>query len=143
MQRVFTHDDLARTSEAEGSSDRRFGLTCAAALVAFALWPLAHHAPIRRWPLAVAAMVLAVSLVRPAVLAPANRLWLRLGLLLQRIVSPVVLATVFSGVVTTTGFLARSLGKNPLRLHFDRGARTYWIERRPPGPAPDTMPRQF
>jgi hypothetical protein len=35
------------------------------------------------------------------------------------------------------------LGKDPLRRRFDRDAVTYWIERDPPGPAPDTMTRQF
>jgi hypothetical protein len=37
----------------------------------------------------------------------------------------------------------RWLGKDPLRLRLDRDAVTYWIERNPPGPPPDTMPRQF
>ncbi len=34
-------------------------------------------------------------------------------------------------------------GKDPLRLRFDRQAKTYWIERGPRGPAPDSMKNQF
>jgi hypothetical protein len=37
----------------------------------------------------------------------------------------------------------RLLGKDPLRLKFDREASSYWIKREPPGPDPDGMPRQF
>jgi hypothetical protein len=37
----------------------------------------------------------------------------------------------------------RALGKDPLRLRFDRGAATYWIPREPPGPPPDSFTDQF
>jgi hypothetical protein len=84
-----------------------------------------------------------VALLWPAVLAPLNRIWTRFGLLLHRIVSPVVLGVMFFGVVTPMGLVMRALGKDPLRLRFDPAARTYWIERRPPGPAPDTLNNQF
>ena len=76
-------------------------------------------------------------------LAPLNRAWLYVGLLLQRVVSPVVLGILFFLTVTPIGLLMRLTGKNPLRLGFDREAQSYWIDRQPPGPAPDTMPRQF
>jgi hypothetical protein len=45
--------------------------------------------------------------------------------------------------VTPTALLFRILGKDPLRLSHDPEARSYWIERQPPGPAPDTMTNQF
>jgi hypothetical protein len=48
----------------------------------------------------------------------------------------------FYGLVTPAALVARLCGYDPLRLRFDR-ATTYWIERRPPGPAPDAMRRQF
>jgi hypothetical protein len=50
---------------------------------------------------------------------------------------------VFYTTVTPIGLVRRLLGKDPLRLRWDRDAVTYWIERNPPGPASDTMPRQF
>jgi hypothetical protein len=50
---------------------------------------------------------------------------------------------VFYTTVTPIGLARRLLGKDPLRRRFDRDAVTYWIERDPPGPAPDTMTRQF
>jgi hypothetical protein len=37
----------------------------------------------------------------------------------------------------------RLLGKDPLRLEWDASARTYWVERTPPGPAPETFVDQF
>jgi hypothetical protein len=72
-----------------------------------------------------------------------NAAWAKIGILMGRVVSPVVSGLLFFGVVTPTGLLLRLLGKDPLRLAPDRPASTYWIERRPPGPAPQTMSSQF
>ena len=143
MKRPATHEDLARVEEIVGSSDRSFGLVFSACFLVIGLWPLVHRNPTRGWALVLAAAFFAIALIRPALLGPLNRLWLRLGLLLQRIVSPVVLALLYFTTITPMGLLMRLLGKNPLRLGFDPDAKTYWIERRPPGPAPETMRRQF
>jgi hypothetical protein len=84
----------------------------------------------RWWALAVAAAFFFLALVVPRALAPANRLWLRIGLLLHRVVNPVVMAVMFYLVVTPFGFVMRRL--NPAltdRLRPDKGATTYWIRR--------------
>ena len=49
----------------------------------------------------------------------------------------------FYATVTPIGLIMRTLGKRPLRLKFDPEAESYWIERKPPGPEPETMIRQF
>ena len=72
-----------------------------------------------------------------------NRLWMRLGLLLGRVVSPVAIGVVYYVSVVPTGLLMRALGKDPLRLKFDREAVSYWIKRDPPGPDPRDMSDQF
>ena len=138
-----THEDFGRDEIVQGSSDRAFGLVFTGVFVVVGLWPLMSARPIRTWALCASAAFLLASVLRPAVLSPLNRLWLRLGLLLQRITNPIVLGLLFFGTVLPIGLLMRLAGKNPLRLGFDRDAQSYWIERQPPGPAPDTMPRQF
>ena len=137
------HEDLTRAQEIRGSSDRSFGLVFAGLFLLLGLWPLMHRRPTREWALGAAAGFFLIALIRPAVLAPLNRLWLCFGLVLQRIVSPLVLGLLFFLTVTPIGVLMRLVGKNPLRLGFEPEGRSYWIERRPPGPAPDTMRHQF
>ena len=73
--------------------------------------------------------------IRPC-LRPLNRLWLKFGLLLHKVVNPIVMALVFFGTVLPTGLIMRVLGKDLLRLKRQPDANSYWIERRPPGPAP-------
>jgi hypothetical protein len=84
-----------------------------------------------------------LALARPKTLAPLNRVWTGVGLLLHRVVNPLAMAFVFYGTVAPIGLVLRLLGKDPLRLRFDADVKTYWIERRPPGPAPETMTNQF
>jgi hypothetical protein len=107
------------------------------------LWPLHAAKPIRLWAVVLSGGLLTVSLVSPVLLRPFNRLWTKIGLLLNKLVSPVVTALLFYLVFTPTALLLRLSGQDPLRLRLDKKARTYWIPREPPGPAPETMSNPF
>jgi hypothetical protein len=138
-----SHENYARDEEVKGPPDRQFGVVFTIVFAIVALWPAIGGRPVRWWSAAVAAAFLAAALLAPWVLAPLNRVWLWIGLLLHKCVSPMVLGLVFFSTVTPIGLLLRALGKDPLRLRLDSAATTYWIERRPPGPAGDSMPNQF
>jgi len=126
-----------------GPSDRNFGFTMAAvfALIgAYGLYRASSHAPI--W-LGIAAVFAAVTLVRPQSLGPANRAWLKLGLLMYKVVNPVIMAILFFGVVMPIGLLMRLFGKDFLRLARDRQAATYWLPRTDPRAQSESMKQQF
>ncbi len=142
-ERLNLPEQLNRVDQVEGSSDRSFGLTFAAVGAVVALWPLTSGSEPRWWLLASAAALAAISFIAAPILHPLNRLWLGIGLMLHRIVSPVVLGVVFYGVLTPTGLILRARGKDLLRLRLDKGAASYWITREPPGPTPKSMHRQF
>jgi hypothetical protein len=137
------HESFVREEDVRAGSDRAFGLTIGGALGVIGLLPLFRGHGTRWWSLALAAAFLLAAAARPTLLASLKRLWHRLGLLLHAIVSPVVLGLLFFTTVTPIGLLMRGLGRDLLRLRFEPDAPTYWIERRPPGPARDSMPRQF
>jgi len=143
MKRYSLHEDLNRKQESQGSSDRAFGIVFAVFFAVVALLPLRAHHPVRWWAFSVAGLFVLVGLLKPALLHPLNKYWTKLGLLMGRIVSPLITAVLFYAVVTPTALLVRILGKDPLRLIHDPAARSYWIERQPPGPAPETMTNQF
>ncbi len=143
MGTAATHEDLNRKLDVKGSSNRSFGMVFAVFFALVAVLPLRRRHPVRWWALALSACFLVVALMRPSWLTPLNRLWTKLGLLLGRIVSPIVTALLFFLVVTPTGMILRLRRKDPLRLSFDAAASSYWIERQPPGPLPETMANQF
>ena len=110
-------------------SERNFGLVFAVVFALVGLWPILGGNGMRIWALAVAAGFVLLAFVRPSVLRPLNLAWFRFGLLLGRIVSPVVMALIFFVAVTPTALIMRMFGKDVLRLRFDREAESYWIGR--------------
>jgi hypothetical protein len=106
------------------------------------LWPLIGGAPPRVWGLAISGIFLSFAVGRPTTLRPLNRLWMRFGALLHRIVNPFVLGLLFYLVITPFGLIRQLLVRDPLRLRTDPQATSYWVTREP-GPPPDSMKRQF
>jgi Saxitoxin biosynthesis operon protein SxtJ len=139
----MAHEDLTRQHEAEGASDRTFGLVFAVMFLLTTAWPLLHGGTARWWALGVAIIFALVALLKPALLAPLNHLWIGLGVLLGKVVSPIALGILFYGIFAPVGTVMRFIGKDPLRLKFDPGVDSYWIKREPPGPPPDSMSTQF
>jgi hypothetical protein len=124
-----THEDFARKSTHRGPSDRNFGLVFTAAFLFFGLWPIRHGRALRPWCLAVSAVLLLITIIRPSLLHLPNRLWVQLGLLLGKVVNPIVTGLLFYVVFTPCGLILRLMGKDLLHLHRELEAKTYWIPR--------------
>lgn len=124
-------------------SDRSFGYVFAAVFGVISFWPLIHgHGP--RWmALGIGAAFGVAAVVLPGVLRPLNYVWFRFGLILHRIVSPLVMTAVFFLCILPIGVLMRAAGKDLLSLKRDAARDSYWIVRSPYGPDPETMKRQF
>ncbi len=139
----MAHESFTRESHIEGSSNRSFGLVFMAAFLVIAAWPLMSGRPLRLWALALALVFGAAAWLAPQLLTGLNRLWMKLGLLLGRIVSPIALGLLYFTVFTPIGLLFRARGKDPLRIKKPADAASYWVARKPPGPEPETLNRQF
>jgi small neutral amino acid transporter SnatA (MarC family) len=137
------HENYSRDETVIGGSDRSFGIVMTFVFAVMSLLNWWHDGPSWRWTGGIAVLFLAATLLYPAALKPLNRLWLKFGLLLHKVVNPIVMALVFFGTVLPTGLIMRALGKDSLRLKRQSHANSYWIERRPPGPAPESMKDQF
>jgi hypothetical protein len=76
-----------------------------------------------------AAGVLALlSAFAPALLRLPNLLWFRFSMLLQKVVNPIVMFTIFAVVAVPGGLLMRFF-RDPLRARRDPKLTTYWVER--------------
>ena len=141
--RTMAHEHLAQEQHVSGASDRAFGLVIAALCLLVAVGPLRHGNAPRWWAFVVASIFVLVAGSKPVLLAPLNRLWTKLGVLLGKVVSPIALGILFYGVLTPVALVIRLTGRDPLRLKLDHDADSYWIVRKPPGPPPDSMSNQF
>ena len=138
-----THERLSAAEDIRGSSDRSFGIVMAVVFGIIGVWPVLSEGPLRWWALIPAALFCSLAFLRPTLLSPLNRQWFRFGLLLNKITSPLLMGLLYYGLMTPYGCMLRWLGKDLLHLRFDPSAESYWIERKPPGPAPETIKRQF
>jgi len=121
--------ELQEHREIKVGSERGFGLVFAAVFAIIAAWPLKNGGELRLWALIIAAVFLGLALFWRQPLRPLNLAWFRFGMWLGAVVAPIVMSLLFFLVVTPTGWIVKAMGKDPLRLRFDRGAASYWIER--------------
>jgi hypothetical protein len=137
------HENFDRPEAVKPSSDRTFGMVFAAFFGLIALLPLVRGHSVRWWAAGLSAVFLSIALLAPKVLAPLNRIWTALGMVLHRVVNPLVLGAFFYLVFTPAAWVLRRMGKDFLRLRPAPEATTYWIPRQPPGPEPESMANQF
>ena len=130
-------------SSAKAGSNRSFGVVFVVAFALIGLFPLVREEAVRVWALLVSGAFLVPTLVYPQVLAPLNKLWFRFGMLLGRIINPVVMLIMYALVMVPVGLVLHLMRKDLLRLKPDARASTYWIQRTTPGPTPASMKYQF
>lgn len=126
--------------EIERGTERNFGVVFAIVFAALGVYLSWRSSSIPIWPFAVSAAFLLVALLFPSVLYYPNLLWHRFGLLLGRIIAPLVMALVYIVTVVPIGLGMRLMGKDILRLKSDDEAESYWINRTSP---PQPMKNQF
>ena len=137
------HENFSREDSTKGSSDRSFGWVFTGFFALLAFVPLLRSKPWRPWAVAVSGAFLLLTLIRPRLLHPLNRLWTRLAVLISKVTNPIMTGLMFYVLFTPVAIVLRLMGKDVLRLKADPAANTFWIPRDPPGPAPETMRNQF
>jgi len=137
------HESFDHTDDVRAGSERAFGVVFAVVFALVSLWPLLDGLPIRLWALVVSGAFLLAALLKPRILSPLNRLWFRFGLVLHKIVNPLVMGLLFFLTVTPIALIMRLVGKDPLRRNFDSEATSYWIARDPEELASNSMRNQF
>tara|TARA_B110000091_G_scaffold15658_1_gene14788 strand:+ start:73 stop:462 length:390 start_codon:yes stop_codon:yes gene_type:complete len=113
------------------SSNRSFGIVFFLVFLIFSIYPVSKSENIIVWSLILSIIFLILGLFNSSILTPFNKLWFKFGILLGKIVSPIVMGLVFFLVVTPTGLLLRFFGKDILNLKKNK-KNTYWIEKNGP-----------
>jgi hypothetical protein len=126
-----SHESFESVVPDKMGSERSFGFTVGGILLAIALWPLHAGNALHWWALMPALPLLVMAALQPSLLAPLNKLWFKLGLLLGRVISPVVLGIVYFLWITPFAVVMRWMGKKLLALDFDPQAKSYWLIREP------------
>ena len=125
--------------EINKSSNRSFGVVFFIVFLLIGIYPLFKDGEFRLWSLIIALIFLVLGIFDSKFLSPLNNLWYKFGLILGKIISPLVMGIIFFIVVTPTAIIMRILGKDLLNLKYNKN-ESYWIEK---SDAKSKMKNQF
>ena len=111
---------------------REFGLLTGAIMAAlfglFFPWLLERSIPL--WPWLVGAVLGLWGLAAPDSLRPVYKGWMKFGLLLSKITTPIILGVVFFIVMLPIALIMRLTGHDPMARKFDDHAKSYRVSSR-------------
>ena len=109
---------------------REFGLTTGGIIAAlFGLFfPWLIERPIPRWPFVILLVLGGMALAAPLALKPVYQGWMRFGLLMSKITTPIIMGLVFYVVITPMGLIMRLSGKDQMARRLHQQVKSYRIK---------------
>jgi hypothetical protein len=124
-------------------SNRKFGFFFTFIFLIFGIYLSYNQTALYNYlSFAMASLLFLVSLVKADLLLPLNNLWMRLGLLLGIVVSPIVLGVIFFGLFMPISLFMKLAGRDELGLKLT-SRKSYWKKRCGGSPQPEEFKRQF
>ena len=114
----------------KSSSDKSFGILFFIVFLIIGLWPIFFSEKIRLWSLIISFFFLFIALSKPSILDPLNKIWIRIGYLLGKLIAPIIMSLIFFILVTPISFLVRCFKKDLLSLSFSKEKVSYWNKRK-------------
>ena len=111
------------------SSNRSFGILFFLVFLLIGLWPLLNQGNPRQIFIISALIFLVLGILNSKILTPFNKLWIKFGEILGRVIAPIVMAIIYFIVLTPISLIVRLFGKDLLNLRFIKNKETYWINR--------------
>ena len=112
-------------------SNKSFGIVFFVVFLLISLYPLINNESIRVWSLVISLIFLVLGILNSNLLSPLNKIWFKFGILLGKVISPIIMGFIFFLVVTPIGLIMRLLGKDVLNLK-NSDIKSYWIEKTGP-----------
>ena len=109
-------------------SNKNFGIVFFLVFLIIGFWPLINTEEVRIWAIIISLIFLLLGLTNSKLLNPLNQIWFKFGVLLSKIISPIVMGTIFFLVVTPIGLLMKIFRKDLLNLKLNKD-KTYWIKK--------------
>ncbi len=108
---------------------RKFGLITGviiACLFGIAI-PLLLNITSPYWPWILSVILVIWAILVPSTLKPVYRLWMRFGLFMNRIITPIILGFVFFIIIAPIGVLMRVIRRDTMAREFDKNSKTYRV----------------
>ena len=129
---------MKKTDKTNKKNNIFFGILFFIFFLIIGLYPLISNEPIRIWSIIVSSVFLIITIIKPNLFTFLNKLWIKFGILIGKIISPIIMALVFFLVVTPVGIFVKILKKDVMSLKREKSS--YWINRKDKF---QSMKRQF
>jgi len=113
-------------------SNRNFGLVFFVFFLIIGLWPLLGTNEIRYWSIFFSVIFFLLGITNSKLLNPLNKIWFNFGILLGKMISPLIMVIIFFLIITPIGVIMRVFGKDILSLKYNKKDKSYWIEKNGP-----------
>jgi len=121
------------------SSNRSFGIVFSIFFSLVGIYLLLNNSSVYYWSFLISLIFFILGLFNSKILGPLNQIWFKFGILLGKVVSPIVMGIIFFLVITPIAILLKIFGKDVLKLKLNNN-ETYWIEKNEPK---SDMKKQF
>ena len=109
-------------------TNRNFGLVFFVIFLIIAFYPILKDENIRYWSLIISLIFLVLGVLNSSLLTPMNKVWIKFGFFLGKLVTPIVMGLIFFLIVTPTSLILKIMGKDVLRLKKNK-SETYWLNK--------------
>ena len=110
------------------NSNRTFGILFFLVFLVISIWPILNNEDLRWWSIIISLIFLFLGIINSKILTPINKIWIKIGELLGRVIAPIVMAIIYFFIITPMAILLKLLRKDLLRIKFSL-VTTYWIKR--------------
>tara|TARA_B100001245_G_scaffold227766_1_gene204451 strand:+ start:360 stop:740 length:381 start_codon:yes stop_codon:yes gene_type:complete len=110
------------------NSNRTFGILFFLVFLVIGIWPILNNEGLRWWSIIISLIFLFLGIINSKILTPFNKIWIKIGELLGRVVAPIVMAIIYFFIITPMSILLKLLRKDLLKIKFTP-VTTYWIKR--------------
>ena len=110
------------------SSNRSFGILFFIVFLIVGLWPLKNGGDPRQLFLIISVIFLILGLLNSKILTPLNKIWVKFGEFLGKIIAPFVMAIIYFIILTPISLFLRVIGKDLLNLKLNKH-NSYWKKR--------------
>lgn len=112
------------------SSNKSFGVVFFLVFGLLGIWPYLSGGDPIYWLILLSIIFLFLGLINSKVLSPFNKIWIKFGEILGRIIAPLVMGIIYFIILTPIGILMKFLGKDLLNIKFSQTQKSYWLKRK-------------
>ena len=123
----------------KNDNNKSFGVLFFIVFFLIAIWPIIGSEPIRIWAIIVSLIFLVLGIINSKLLTPLKKNWIKLGVILGKVIAPIVMGFIYFLIITPIGLFMRLIRKDLLSIKFHK-EKSYWIKR---SKNINTMKRQF